>query len=247
MTVRETVPDRIVETADEVELVDVSPDELMQRLREGKVYVPEQATQAVQKFFRPGNLTALREIALRYLAGRVDHAMRAYMGAHAISGPWPAGERVLVCIDDGPIGERLVRAGRRLASGLDAELIVLHVETSRDAALSESGLDRIARTLRLAEELGARTVTLPGTDAAGEILRYARTQNVTKILVGVPHRPSWFRWFRGSTARRILGESGAVDVYVVGGDVDTPAPARAARTSTMPRVPYLYSLGMSAS
>jgi len=242
VTVRETVPDRIVETADEVELVDVSPDELMQRLREGKVYVPEQATQAVQKFFRPGNLTALREIALRYLAGRVDHAMRAYMGAHAISGPWPAGERVLVCIDDSPIGERLVRAGRRLASGLDAELIVLHVETSRDAALSEPALDRIARTLRLAEELGARTVTLPGSDPAEEILRYARAQNVSKILVGVSHRPTWYRWFRGSAARRILAGSGAMDVYVVGGSVDAPAPARPVRVRTAPRAPYLYSV-----
>jgi len=248
ITVRETIPDRIVETADEVELVDLPPDELIERLREGKVYMPGQAAQAIQRFFRPGNLTALRELALRYLASHVDQAMRAYMGAHAIPGPWPAAERVLVCVDDNPIGERLVRAGRRLASGLNAEWIVLHVETSKESALSEAGLDRIARALRLGEELGARTVTLPGADPAAEIIRYARAQNVTKIFVGVSSRPWWVRWFRGSVANRVIRASGAMDVYIVSspaeGDV-IPAPVPSRRPQ--PRRPYFYSAAIVAA
>jgi len=249
VTVRETIPDRIVETADETELVDVSPDELIERLHEGKVYVPEQASQAVQKFFRVGNLTALREMALRYLAGHVDHAMRAYMGAHAIQGPWPAGERVMVCIiDDSPIGERLVRAGRRLADGLDAEWIVLHVETSKESSLTEAALDRIARTFRLGEELGAKTVTLPGTDAAEEIIRYARAQNVTKILVGVSRRRRWLEVFRQSAddriIRRIIRGCGAIDVYVIGG-VSEAAP-NVPRVRAQPGAAYLYSMGIVA-
>jgi len=244
VTVRETVPDRIVETADETELVDVSPDELIQRLHEGKVYVPEQATQAVQKFFRPGNLTALREIALRYLAGHVDQAMRAYMGAHAIPGPWPAGERVMVCIDDSPIGERLVRAGRRLADGLDAEWIVLHVETAKESGLTEAALDRIARMFRLGEELGARTVALPGVDAAEEIIRYARAQNVTKILVGVSRRRRWREWFHRSVEDRIIRACGAIDVYVIGGAPE--AAPEVPRVRAQPGAPYLYSIGIVA-
>jgi two-component system, OmpR family, sensor histidine kinase KdpD len=215
ITVRETVPDQILEQADEVGLVDLPPDELIQRLHEGKVYVPDQARRAIDKFFRPGNLTALREIALRYLAGQVDHQMRAYMEAHAISGPWPAGERVLVCIDADPLAERLVRTGRRMASGLDAEWIVLHVETPEYATLPESARDRIARTLRLAEELGARTVSLPGTRASEEIIRYARAQNVSKILVGVSHHPRWIQLIHGSVVDRIMRAAGDIDVYVI--------------------------------
>ncbi|HEX9531998.1 MAG TPA: sensor histidine kinase KdpD, partial [bacterium] len=123
VVIRETVPDQVLEGADEVILIDLPPDELIKRLHEGKVYVPEQAGTAIEKFFRPGNLTALRELALRHLARKVDRQMRTYMGAHGIPGPWPAGERVLVCLAPGPIAERLVRVGRRLAATLDAEWI----------------------------------------------------------------------------------------------------------------------------
>lgn len=225
VTVRETVPDHILETADETGLVDLPPDELIQRLHEGKVYIPDQASRAVQKFFRPGNLTALRELALRYLASRVDHDMRTYMDVHAIPGPWPAGERVLVCIDADPLGERLVRTGRRMATGLDAEWIVLHVETREDQTLSEKDRDRIGRMLRLAEELGARTVVLPGSNAAEEIIRYARAQNVTKILVGVSHHPRWVQLIHGSLVDRVIRASGAIDVYVISAPTGPREPA----------------------
>jgi two-component system, OmpR family, sensor histidine kinase KdpD len=243
VTVRETVPDRIIERADEAELVDLSPDELIQRLREGKVYVPDQASRAVEKFFRVGNLTALREIALRYLASHVDLEMRTYMGAHAIAGPWPAAERVLVCIDHDPLGERLVRTGRRLAAGLDAEWIVLHVETPEESRLSESARDRIRRTVLLAEELGAKVVTLAGAHASEEIVRYALAQNVTKILVGASHHPRWVELIHGSVVDRVIRASGHMDVYVITGPTDAARPLPHAERVPGPRsyAPYVYS------
>jgi two-component system, OmpR family, sensor histidine kinase KdpD len=249
ITVRETVPDQILEEADEVGLVDLPPDELIQRLHEGKVYVPDQARRAIDKFFRPGNLTALREIALRYLAGQVDHQMRAYMEAHAIPGPWPAGERVLVCIDADPLAERLVRTGRRMATGLDAEWIVLHVETPEYALLPEAARDRIARTLRLAEELGARTVSLPGTKASEEIIRYARAQNVSKILVGVSHHPRWIQLIHGSVVDRIMRAAGDIDVYVISSASDRRRARASAEVDTRlpPQyAPYVFGAGVAA-
>ncbi len=243
VTVRETVPDHIVESAEETELVDLSPEELLQRLQEGKVYVPDQAAQAVQKFFRLGNLTALREIALRYLASHVDQEMRTYMGAHAIVGPWPAGERVLVCIDHHPLAERLVRTGRRLAAGLDAEWIVLHVQTPEDRNLDEVAQDRIRHALLLAEQLGAKTVTLTGTSASEEIIRYARAQNITKILVGASHHPRWLELLRGSVVDRVIHASGDVDVYVIRGPAETPhaVPRIPRMNEPSSYVPYIYS------
>jgi two-component system, OmpR family, sensor histidine kinase KdpD len=245
VTVHETIPDRVLEEADEIDLVDLPPDELIQRLHEGKVYIPEQASRAVEKFFRPGNLTALREIALRYLAGRVDRQMRTYMGAHAIPGPWPAGERVLVCLDPSPAGERLVRTGRRLAAGLDAEWIVLHVETGEAIRYTDEERDRLARLLRLAEELGATVVTLPGTSVAEEVIRYARAHNITKIIVGASRRPWWAELIRGAVVDRIIRASGATDVYVIRGPVERLKSLRAERrVQPEPRLPYLYSAGI---
>src|SRR5512139_706527 len=155
--VRETVPDRVIDEASEIEVIDLPPDELLVRLNEGKVYVPEQAARAIQKFFRKGNLTALREMSLRRAAERVDEQMRAYMETRAIPGPWPAAERLLVCVSSSPLSERLVRAARRLADGLSAEWFALHVETPGNAGLSQADRERIDQTLQLAEELGAKS------------------------------------------------------------------------------------------
>src|ERR1044071_2276583 len=160
--VRETVPDRILNAADEVELVDLTPADLIARLGEGKVYVREQAQRAVKHFFSPGNLTALRELALRRTAERAHDQMLSYMREHAITGPWGAGERVIVCVDPGPDAANTVRAAKRTAQGLDAELIALYVETERHSLLSELEQTRLAEALRLAEQLGAEIVRLPG-------------------------------------------------------------------------------------
>src|SRR5262249_28722692 len=136
--VRETVPDRVIEQADEVELIDLPPDDLLQRLKEGKVYVPHQAQRAADNFFRKGNLIALRELALRRTAERVDAQMRGYMREHTIPRTWPAAERILVCVGPGSLGDRLVRAARRMATGLHAEWIVVTVETPKTTRLSEA-------------------------------------------------------------------------------------------------------------
>jgi two-component system sensor histidine kinase KdpD len=228
IVVRETVPDRVLEEADEIILIDLPPDELIRRLHEGKVYVPEQAAHAVHKFFRPGNLTALRELALRSLAKRVDQQMRTYMGAHAIPGPWPAGERVLVCIGPDPRAEQLVRAGRRLAASLDAEWTVLFVETPEYGRLPDAARDRIARALQLAEELGAQAVTVTGVSPPQEIVQYARAHNVTKILAGASQRPRWEQFLRGSLVEWIIRHSPNLDVYVISTPIEPGARQSAA-------------------
>src|SRR5438094_5717630 len=155
--VRETVPDRIVEQADEVELIDLTPDDLLQRLKEGKVYLPQQAERAVQNFFRKGNLIALRELALRRTADRVDAQMQHYRQDHAIAETWPTTERILVCVSPSPMAARLVRAARRMAARLRAEWLVVYVETPAHVRLPEGDRNRVVQTLRLAEQLGAET------------------------------------------------------------------------------------------
>ncbi|GAB4149483.1 MAG: sensor histidine kinase KdpD [Candidatus Promineifilaceae bacterium] len=226
VTVRETVPDYILDEAHEIELIDLPLDELLTRLETGKVYLPAQAEQALRKFFRPGNLTALREMALRRTADRVDEQMRAYMQAHAISGPWPAGERLLVCVSPSPLSERLVRTTRRLARRLDAEWIAAYVETAGGSGLSKADEERVARTLRLAEELGAQTVRLSGPSVAETLTSYALSRNVTKIVAGKPLRPVWREWLRGSIIDQILRHSQDMDVYVISGKAEAEGGAQ---------------------
>jgi two-component system sensor histidine kinase KdpD len=220
---QETVPDVVFETADEVELVDTPPDELIERLHAGKVYVPEQARNALANFFRKGNLIALRELALRTTADRVDAAMREYKEGHAIGATWAAGERLLVAVGPYEDAERLVRAGKRLAAALHAEWIVVYVETPELLRMAEDERDRRIALLRLAESLGAEAVTLGGSSAGEELANYARTRNVTRILIGRPRRPLWRRLFSPSTYGELLARTQGVDVIVVGGADETMA------------------------
>ena len=213
--VRETIPNRILDQADEIEVIDLPPEELLDRLTAGKVYIPEQAARASQLFFRKGNLTALREIALRHAAERVDTQMLDYMETKAIPGPWPARERILVAISAHPMSERLVRAGRRLADNLNAEWHVVYVETPDRMRYSPVHSERVARTMRLAEELGAQVVTLSGHAVPEAILEYAHKHNVTKIIAGKPLRPRWYELLRGSILDEIIRGCGPIDVYVI--------------------------------
>jgi len=215
MKVRETVPDSIIDVVTNIELVDLPPDELIQRLKDGKVYVPDQAQRAIEKFFRKGNLTALRELTMRRAAERVDDQMRLYMRTSAIPGPWPASERLLVCISPGALGERLIRTARRLADELKAEWFAIHVETPNQANLSQEQRDQVARSLRLAEELGARAVTIPGDSVAPSVLAYARRHNITKIMAGKPVRSRWMEFLRNSVVDRLIRTSGNIDIYVI--------------------------------
>ncbi len=215
--VRETVPDSILDRADDIEAIDISPEDLIQRLREGKVYVPRQAERALRHFFSPGNLTALRELALRRTAQRVDDQLLAHMQSNAIAGPWAAGERVLVCVGDGGDTAGLVRHAKRVADRLHAPTVALHVETGRTVALDEARRDAIAEALRLAGRLGMETVTVPtgGRRVADDVLAYARANNVTQILIGKAKRPRWFEWLNGSVVFDLVRRAGDISVHVI--------------------------------
>ena len=226
ITVRETLPDSVFDGADEIELADLSADDLLARLRQGRVYMPEQAAAAIERFFRKGNLIALRELTLRRAAERVDAQMRGYMREAGIRGTWPAGDRLLVCIGPNPTGARLIRAGKRMATGLKCEWRVAYVERPGQA-VSEGERAALVANLQLAESLGAVTTTLSGLDAAAEILAYARQHNVTKIVVGKPTHPRWRDKLFGSLLDEVVRGSGDVDVYVITGEVAARARHRA--------------------
>jgi two-component system sensor histidine kinase KdpD len=229
VVVRETVPDSVLEQADEVELIDLPPDELLQRFRDGKVYMPEQAQEAVRHFFRKGNLIALRELALRSTAERVDAQMRLYMRDQAIGQVWPVAERLLVSVGPSPSSARLVRAAKRMAERLGAEWVAAHVETPAQRHLPPGSVERALQTLRLAEQLGAQTVTLRGQNIATELLAYARSRNVTRIVVGKPRRQAWVRRLRSSMVDALVEGSGDIDVYVISALHEEMPPVRASR------------------
>lgn len=212
---QETVPDSVFESADEVELIDLPPDELLQRLREGKVYVPERVRVALDNFFRKGNLIALRELALRKTAERVDAAMDRYRASEGIAAPWAAGERILVGVGPTSDGETLVRAGKRLATALHAPWIVVYVETPNLIRLPETERNRRIAWLKLAETLGAETITLGGPTVGAELLNYARTRNVTRVVLGEPSRHGIARWLKPSTVDHVLARARGIDITVV--------------------------------
>jgi two-component system sensor histidine kinase KdpD len=235
VVVRETLPDDVFDRADEVELVDLTVPELLERLRQGKVYVPAQAERAAQHFFRKPNLIALRELALRRTADRVNVDVQQERELRRPQEAWPTRERVLVCVSQNASAARVIRAGRRLARALRADWIAATVETPFMRRLGGGDRAALAAHLRLAEGLGAETVTLSGSHVPEEIASYARSRNVTQIVVGAPTGPRWLRLLFGSTSEELLAESGGIDVHVVpGGDGDDeererPRAATAAR------------------
>jgi len=232
--VRETVPDSILDRADDIEVVDLAPEDLIQRLKEGKVYLPQQAERAVRHYFQPGNLTALRELALRRTAQRVDQQMRSYMRAHAISGPWAAGERVLVCISEDRACAGLIRYAKRIADRLDAPWTALYVETARYHRLDERERDRIADCLRLAEKLGGAAITIPGERIVEEVAGYAEANNITHIVIGKSERSRWFEIVHGSIVHDLVRRSGNISVHVVAGTADEAVPAKTVQTQAPP-------------
>lgn len=226
--VRETLPDGVLAGADEIELIDLAPDDLIKRLNEGKVYVPEQARRAVGHFFSPGNLTALREMALRHAAERVDAQMVDYMRTNAIAGPWPARERIMVCIDERTDSDRLVRVAKRAADRRGAAWVAVTVETSHTLTLPEAGKDRIAAAMRLAAQLGGETLHLQDDDVVAAILACAAERNATQIVVGRPRRLRLLDRFVTTVTDRLVARGGAFNILVVGDDSEnarkTPGP-----------------------
>ena len=231
--VNETVPDSVLDRADNVELVDLTPEDLLQRLKEGKVYFPEAAERAAQNYFVPGNLTALRELALRRTAQRVDDQMVSYMRAHAIQGPWEASERVLVCVNERPGAGALVRYTRRLADRLHASWAAIHVETAGIRRLSEAERDRVAAALRIAERLGGQAVTVPAASVADGVIDYARTNNFTHIVTSTAQRGFWHELMRGSAAHEIIRRGGDISVHVVPEQLTRAMKGTAARRTSL--------------
>ena len=230
VVVRETVPDAVLEEAHEVELVDLPPDELLQRFKEGKIYHSEQAGRASENFFRKGNLFALRQLSLRYTAERVDRQMQAYRKDQSIRGSWPVTERILVCVSPSPQSAKVVRAAKRLASRLHAETIAVYVETPASVSIKAEDRERVLRTMQLAEQLGAETTTLSGADVTAAVLRYARERNVSKIVIGKPLVRTWRDLLFGSAVDNLIRQSGELDVYVIKGYDD--------EESSTPRAPF---------
>jgi two-component system sensor histidine kinase KdpD len=215
--VRETVPDAFIDRADEIEVIDLTPADLIQRLNEGKVYVPKTAQRALEHYFSPGNLTALRELALRRTAQRVDQQLLTHMQAHAISGPWAAGDRVLVVVNEHPKAPALLRYARRLAERLRTPWAALYVETPRALRLSEAERDRIADAMRLAEKLGGEAVTIPGSELANDIIGYAEANNFSHLIIGKSQRSRLHEMLFGSVTYDIVRGAGNIAVHVISG------------------------------
>ncbi len=237
--VQETVPDSLLSQADEIELVDIPPDELLQRLREGKIYHQEKVPQALSGFFRKGNLIALRELVLRHTAERVDAQLRRYKDLHGVQEIWPAAERILVCVAPNALSSRVVRAAGRLAATLHAEFIAVSIESTRYAGLSSEQRRHAAEALRVAESLGGRTLVRSAEDIVGTILEIAREENVTSIVVGKPLQARWREYLFGSVVDELVRRSGDVNVHVIPGSGDERTPVR-----HIPRVENVSSRGI---
>jgi len=249
IVVKETLPDSVLDRADEIELIDLPPEDLLQRLREGKIYVAELAERARESFFRKGNLLALRELALRRTAERVDAQMQSYRIDKGVRAVWPAGERIMVCVGPNPRSIRLIRAAKCMAASLKADWIALNVEAPSTVKPSEDDLRRLAEHMRLAESLGAETATLSGHKASEEILNYAHYRNVTKIIIGKPTHPRWKDKIFGSPLDEVVRGSGDIDVYVITGDTGEPIPRPVVRVTRQGSTlrEWLLSLAMVAA
>ena len=215
VVVRETIPDRLLDQAFEIRLVDIPPEDLLQRLHDGKVYIPEQAALAARKFFKPGNLMALRELSMRRAASCVDDQMRAYMESRSIVGPWAVAERLMVCVSGSPFSERLIRTTRHLADELKAPWHTVYIETPGGGKHLQENRKHVWRDLRLAESLGAQVANVTAVSVADAAIDYAVKHNISKIVVGKPSKPRWREFLRQPLVDQIIRRSGTIDVYVV--------------------------------
>ncbi|OGX06910.1 MAG: hypothetical protein A3G87_00695 [Omnitrophica bacterium RIFCSPLOWO2_12_FULL_50_11] len=218
VSVRETVPDSFLEKANEVELVDLPTEDLLKRLREGKVYLGDQADRAIQNFFQPGNLIALRQMALHYTTKSVGQKIRSFKQAYAISKIWDVGEEFLVCVSTSPKAIQLVREGRRIATDLGAAWTVFYVDVPAARHATQEDSSRISEILRFAEKMGAKTVTLTGNNISDAILAYARSMNIGKVIIGKPERSRIQEILFGSIVNDLARKCGEIDLYLISGE-----------------------------
>ncbi len=240
ITVRETVPDRVLERADEIVVVDLPPEELIQRLKDGKVYLPDNARRAIDKFFQPGNLTALRELALRRTADRVDEQMLTHLRQQGIEGPWPTAERLLVCVGGDELSETVVRAAARMSAALKSEWIAIHMVRADRETTDRIALKRMEKAMRLADRLGATTVRVNAKDLAAEVLAYAKRNNITQVVVGRSQTGFMSSWLGRSLSDSITAGAAGLSVTVV-------APAGPPPRSFWPAMPDIGSLWTSVA
>lgn len=225
--VEEVIPDRLLEIANEIELVDLPIEKLLQRLKEGKVYIPQKARQAMQKFFKIGNLLALRELSLKYTAKRVDIELLSYREKEDISAVWPVESKLLVCINSDKIAEKLLLIAHRMAVDLEAEWYAIHVESPQQVHLSDRERTQLYKNLHLADELGAKTVTLSGNLIADEIIAFAHQKNITLIIAGLSRRSWYEEFFKGSVLNRLVKKSSPINILVVGNEQRALQPTQA--------------------
>ena len=245
--VSETVPDSVLDLADEIVLIDLTPDQLRTRLAEGKVYLGERADWAARNFFRESNLTALREMALRVVAEHVDRDLREIMSEQKIPGPWKSGDRLLVAVSASPYSERLIRYTRRLASSMEASWIVANIEGPRPLAQEEQ--TRLTRYIALARQLGAEVITTPGRDVAEALLRIARQNNVTQIIMGKPLGTPWFSFLKPDLLRWLMRNSGNIDIHMIPSE-EGAQPKRESLEERLARTPWQefgIALGIAAA
>lgn len=243
--IKETVPDSMIEMADSLELVDIPPEELLKRLHEGKVYFPQQAAIAAEHFFRKGNLIALRELALRVMANRVNNEVLLYRQDEGIKYVWPTREKILVCVGPGPEALKLIRTAKRMASTLQAEWIAVYVDAQR-ISTSEEKRNQAIQNLHFAEQLGAETKVLTGFDVVKEIMSFAREQNVTQIMVWKYIRKRWRNLFTRNLADEIVRHSGEIDVYVVTGALTGATPKHNIFSATKNATPWYVYIASAA-
>lgn len=242
VAIHETVPDSILELANEIELIDLTPEKLLERLQEGKVYIPSKAKQAMQKFFRKGNLLALRELSLRYTAKRVDEDMLSYKQRYAITTPWPVDSRLLVGFSASPTSERLLRMTHRMASDMNAEWYAVYVESPQQVEIDEKARNQLDKNIRLAQELGAKVASLSGNIIADTIIDFAKEKNVTLIVAGLSHRSRIEEIFKGSVLNNLTKKSGQINVLIVGNDNKKPPFEKHFKIDKKDYKPYLISL-----
>lgn len=236
VVVKETVPDSFLEMADEIELIDLPSEELLKRLKEGKVYLGPQAERAAMNFFRPGNLIALRQLALRYTTRSVDAKMRAYREMYSISKVWKASDRFLVCISGDLSAIRLIRSAKRIASEIEADWFVAYVETPPSLMRRPYRQNQVDALISSAEKLGAEAIVLSGQRISETLLAYAKSKNIGKIIVGKPKRSWLSELITGSVVNELARQSGEIDIYILSGEEEEKIP----KPTSVPRRPLSW-------
>ncbi len=242
--VTDTIPDSFFQNAS-IKLIDIPPEELIQRLKEEKIDHLNHGQEEPEKFFRPGNINALRELSMRFAAQRVDWQMETYMRRHGITGPWPAGERVMVCMSSSPFSEQLIRIGRRIAAGIKSEFLVVHVDALQQTHITEKEMEQLNMNLKLAHELGAETIKIYGQNVADELLEIARRRNVTQIIIGKPGRYKLRERLTGSIVEKMVKHSQNISIHIIPGNLKESKKERKVKTSVKKPIyfrPYIESI-----